>query len=90
MKSKMTKAQAVKALVKLGCTDIQPSGKFCILATLPDGYRGLFDPRDLLAELQAISRLSQTYITAVYERSGELDGCYHCGSLQHHSSDCHE
>jgi hypothetical protein len=26
---------------------------------------------------------------ADYEADGEADGCYHCGSSQHHSSDCH-
>lgn len=25
-----------------------------------------------------------------YEQAGEPDGCYHCGSQQHKTSDCHE
>lgn len=48
----MTKQQAIRKLIELGCTNIVPDGKFCIWATLPSGERGLFDPRDLLAELQ--------------------------------------
>ena len=54
----MTKQQAIKALIKMGCTEIVPSGKFSIWATIPAGIagisseqRGLFDPRDLLIEL---------------------------------------
>jgi hypothetical protein len=27
---------------------------------------------------------------ADYEADGETDGCYHCGSPLHHSSDCRE
>ena len=49
----MTKQQVIKKLVKMGCTDIRPSGKFCIECTTPSGHRGLFDPRDLLMELKA-------------------------------------
>jgi len=27
---------------------------------------------------------------AAYEQAGELDGCYHCGSQQHRTSDCRQ
>lgn len=27
---------------------------------------------------------------AAYEAEGEVEGCYHCGSPLHYSSDCHE
>ena len=47
----MTKAQAIKALGKLGWTDIQPDGRYSIRATSPEGKRVLADPRDLLAEV---------------------------------------
>jgi len=49
----MTKQQVIRKLQELGVTDIVPDGKFNIWATPPSGYRGLFDPRDLLRELEA-------------------------------------
>jgi hypothetical protein len=47
----MTKQQAIKELKRRGWTDITPAGKFSVWATSPKGHRGLYDPRDLLAEL---------------------------------------
>ena len=54
---RLTKAQTIKALIKLGVYDIKPHGKFQIEARIPnipyyEHNVGLFDPRDLLAELQ--------------------------------------
>ena len=49
-----TKAQALAELKRRGWTDIVPNGKFSVYATSPDGQRGLFDPRDLLTELDHI------------------------------------
>ena len=50
----MTKAQAIRRLVKLGWT-VEPAShsRFLVWATSPQGERGLFDPRDLLIELGA-------------------------------------
>jgi len=51
----MTKAQAIKNLKELGCIDITNAGRYNVWATTPSGHRGLFDPRDLVAELTEIS-----------------------------------
>lgn len=48
----MTKAQAIKRLKTLGCTDITPSGRSLVWCVVPDSGKGLFDPRDLVAELE--------------------------------------
>jgi hypothetical protein len=48
----MTKQQAIKALVKIGWTNIRPEGRFSIWATSPAGQVGLFNgPRELLADI---------------------------------------
>jgi hypothetical protein len=46
-----TKAQAIRELKNRGWWNIVPHGKFSVEATGPDGHRGLYDPRDLLTEL---------------------------------------
>lgn len=48
----MTKQQAIRELVKLGVTNIEPNGRFSISAVV-DGVPGVFDPRDLLTELRS-------------------------------------
>jgi hypothetical protein len=48
----MTKKQALAELVKLGCSNIVPDGKFCVYVTLPSGERALCDPKDMVRELQ--------------------------------------
>lgn len=56
----MSKQQAIEKLQKeFGVTDIVPHGKYCIEATVTapgsgKQERGLFDPRDLLKELQEL------------------------------------
>ena len=52
----MTKAQAIKRLVALGCTNIVADGKFCVYLTTPSGNRALVDQRDFLKELEAIPK----------------------------------
>lgn len=50
---KITKQQAIKRLLGLGCRNVVPDGKFCVYLTTPSGNRALVDPRDFLAELEA-------------------------------------
>ena len=54
MRDSMTKAQAIKRLVALGCTNVVPDGKFCVYLTTPSGNRALVDPRDFLKELGTV------------------------------------
>jgi hypothetical protein len=65
MNNTMTKQQAIKELKRRGWTNITPQGKFNVEATSPKGERGLFDPRDLLAEL---------YVSAAEVRSLIAEG----------------
>ena len=48
----MTKQQAIRTLTQRGWK-IEPEGRSSVWATDPAGQRGLYDPRDLLAELTA-------------------------------------
>jgi hypothetical protein len=56
MEDVMTKAQAIKRLVVLGCTNVVPDGKFCVYLTTPSGNRSLVDPRDFLKELETMPK----------------------------------
>ena len=48
----MTKAQAIKGILAHGWA-VWPSGRYSIYAVAPgDGHEGLYDPRDLLAEIE--------------------------------------
>ena len=51
--------------------------------------------RSILADepLERQAEIHQAIIAdrrRVYERAGEPDGCYYCGSSQHQTSDCRE
>jgi hypothetical protein len=58
----MTKQQAIKKLQTLGVTNILPHGKFQIEAVVR-GYKGIFDPRDLLAEIEEYDRVHEVDTT---------------------------
>lgn len=49
----MTKAQAITKLHKLGWNP-QPEGRYSVWATNPHtGIKGLFDPRDLVRDIES-------------------------------------